>query len=274
MTNNIAVTEGSGKTVATEDISSAQYQKIKVVDGTASGTTGLKINADGSLTASVYGTFTLGNTSVSGTVNLGPTSVAVLQGTNPWLVNMPSSSVISYQLAGSVLAVSVINMPSPSVIAYQLAGSVLAIGGTSSVVGVVSVSSIVGSLPGGVALIGGITSIIGAVTPYAQPVSYTFGVSSMMSKSTADSVLSAPGASLRNFVTQITVTNGSATASHVLIKDSGAGTMFAGYAAASGGGFSASFPVPIRQATQNASVDIISSAQASITTAISGYVAA
>lgn len=174
-----------------------------------------------------------------------------------------------------------------------VAGSILSVhsGGSSSVVGVVSVSSIVGSLPagtamiggitsivgslpGGVALIGGITSIIGAVTPYAQPVSYVFGVSSIISKTTADSVLSAPGASLRNFVTQITVTNGSATATHVLIKDSGAGVMHAGYAAASGGGFSASFPVPLRQATQNASVDIVSSAQASITTAISGYVAA
>jgi len=33
-------------------------------------------------------------------------SVAVLQGTNPWQVNVPSPSTIAYQLAGSVLAVS------------------------------------------------------------------------------------------------------------------------------------------------------------------------
>lgn len=217
MSNNIAVTEGAGKTVATEDIASAQYQKIKVVDGTASGTTGLKINADGSITASIYGVFSGGNSSVT----------AFMGGA--W---------------------------------------------TSSVVGTVTVSSIVGSLPAGVALIGGITSVIGAHTLYAQPDSYVFGVSSLITKTTADSVLSAPGASLRNFITQITVTNGSATATHVLIKDSGAGVMHAGYAAASGGGFSASFPVPLRQATQNASVDMVSSAQASITTAISGYKAA
>ena len=34
------------------------------------------------------------------------TSVAVLQGTNPWQVNMPSPSVIAIQLAGSILATS------------------------------------------------------------------------------------------------------------------------------------------------------------------------
>lgn len=174
-----------------------------------------------------------------------------------------SSSVLSFVNNGTAIPVSIMGTPS-----FSLTG------GTSSVVGVVSVSSIVGSLPAGVALIGGITSVIGAHTLYAQPDSYVFGVSSIISKTTADSVLSAPGASLRNFVTQITVTNGSATATHVLIKDSGAGVMHAGYAAASGGGFSASFPVPLRQATQNASVDVISSAQASITTAISGYKAA
>jgi len=33
-------------------------------------------------------------------------SVAVLQGTNPWQINVPSPSTIAYQLAGSVLAVS------------------------------------------------------------------------------------------------------------------------------------------------------------------------
>lgn len=172
-----------------------------------------------------------------------------------------SSSVLSFVNNGTALPVSIMGIPS-----FSLSGTT-----TVSVVGTVSISSIVGSLPAGAALIGGITSVIGAVTLYAQPDSYVFGVSSVISKLTADSVLSAPGASLRNFVTQITVTNGSATATHVLIKDSGAGVMYAGYAAASGGGFAATFPVPLRQATTNASVDMISSAQASITTAISGY---
>lgn len=176
-----------------------------------------------------------------------------------------SSSVLSFVNNGLAVPVSVMG----TIIVGSIQGSLPA--GTAQIG---AISSIIGSLPAGVALIGGITSVIGAHTLYAQPDSFVFGVSSQISKLTADSVLSAPGASLRNFITQITVTNGSATATHVVIKDSGAGIIHGGYAAASGGGFSASFPVPLRQATTNASIDMISSAQASITTAISGYKAA
>lgn len=39
-------------------------------------------------------------------VSTSPQSVAVLQGTNPWQVNVPSPSTIAYQLAGSIMAVS------------------------------------------------------------------------------------------------------------------------------------------------------------------------
>lgn len=46
MANNIDVTPGSGKTVASEEISSTQYQKVKLVDATASSTTGTGIAAN------------------------------------------------------------------------------------------------------------------------------------------------------------------------------------------------------------------------------------
>lgn len=181
--SNIEVTPGSGKTVSTETISGSEYQRVKIVDGTAAGTTGLKVNSDGSLT----------------------------------------------------------------------------------------VASIVGSLPAGVALLGGITSIIGAISPYAQPDSFVSGVTSIISSISAVSVLAAPGANLRNYITHITATNGSATATYVSIQDSGANVLYRGYAAASGGGFASSFPVPIKQLTTNASVDMITSTQASVIVAISGY---
>ena len=50
MANNIDVTLGSGKTVASEDISSVQYQKVKLVDATAASTTGTGIAANPLLT--------------------------------------------------------------------------------------------------------------------------------------------------------------------------------------------------------------------------------
>lgn len=67
----------------------------------------------------------MGNQSVSGTIGASiiglpyfgsAGSVAAVQVTSPWVVNMPSSSVIAYQLAGSVLATSAtVNMGNSSV---------------------------------------------------------------------------------------------------------------------------------------------------------------
>ncbi len=119
---------------------------------------------------------TTGNTSV--TVNnivtgqssvqvLNPVSLlAVTQGTSPWVVNVPTPSYITYQAAGSVLAVRmdsasvvarlinssvavlqgttpwIVNMPSPSVVATQIAGSLL---GTQTYTGVSSVQLMAGT---------------------------------------------------------------------------------------------------------------------------------
>lgn len=138
----------------------------------------------------------------------------------------------------------------------------------------VSVSSIIGSLPAGTALIGGISSVVGAVTPYAQPSSYVWGVSSISTSTTASSVLAAPGASLRNYITTIKVTNAAANGVIVDIKDSGGDVLDSGYAAASGGGWSTTFTVPIRQTSTAKSVDVVPRSQGSVIAAIVGYVAA
>lgn len=82
---------------------------------------------------------------------LSNSSVTALQGTNPWQINVPTPSYISYQAAGSVMAVSgsfsaspqssinalqlagsilAVNVPTPSYISYQLAGSIMAVAAT------------------------------------------------------------------------------------------------------------------------------------------------
>src|SRR5574343_1010289 len=48
MADNVAITAGSGTTIATDDISSAHYQKIKVYDGTADSTNARVVSAEGS----------------------------------------------------------------------------------------------------------------------------------------------------------------------------------------------------------------------------------
>lgn len=135
----------------------------------------------------VAATVNTGNSSVQllgGNAVIG--SVTTLQGTNPWQVNVPTPSYISYQLAGSVMAVSAtvntgnssvqllggvatigsvvalqgtdpwkINMPSPSMIAYQLAGSIMAVSAT------VNTGNSSVQLLGGVAVIGSVAVLQG-----------------------------------------------------------------------------------------------------------------
>jgi len=155
---------------------------------------------------------TTGNSSVQLLGGVGVIgSVATLQGTNPWIVNVPTPSYISYQAAGSILAVSgsfstgnssvellstsasiatqvnriltgvssvqlmagvnnvgsitaiqgtdpwKINVPSSSTVAYQLAGSIMAVGGTVTTSG--GNSSV--QLLGGVAVVGSVAALQG-----------------------------------------------------------------------------------------------------------------
>lgn len=173
-----------------------------------------------------------------------------------------SSSVLAFVNAGTAIPVSIMGVAKVSFT-----------GGSSSVVGVVSVSSIVGSLPAGTALIGGITSVAGTVTTYAQPDSYVSGSPSIIVTTASIQVLPAPGSALRNYVTNILVTNAGLVAATVNIVDVG-NVIYSGYAAASGGGFSATLPVPLKQPTANIGLYAATSATTSVIVAVSGYKAA
>lgn len=118
------------------------------------------------------------------------------------------------------------------------------------------------------------TSIVGTViTNYAPTASFVSGVTSVISSTSQTSVLAtAPGAQ-RNYVTNILVTNGAAVGTFVDIMD-GPNIIYSGYAAASGGGFSATLPTPLRQSNTVQSLDMKARTQASIITAMSGYTAA
>lgn len=72
-----------------------------------------------------------------------------------------------------------------------------------------------------------------------------------MTSTTSTVTIAAPTAGLRNYVTALIVTNSHATVgTFVLVQDgSGGTTLWEGYAASGGGGFTQSFPVPLRQTT-------------------------
>jgi hypothetical protein len=96
------------------------------------------------------------------------------------------------------------------------------------------------------------------VLPYANPENFVSGaITSAMTGTTTTSLIAAPASGLRNYITQITVSNGSTTVStDILIQDGSGGTTLyvvpcpaAAVATTGGGGGTFVFPTPLRQPT-------------------------
>lgn len=92
----------------------------------------------------------------------------------------------------------------------------------------------------------------------------------------ARDVIIAPGAGLFTYVTQILVTNSSATIGTLVTIQTEDGTgLYAGYAAPAGGGFSVSFAVPIKMPVANKKLQAIcGTTGANVYVSASGYIAA
>lgn len=90
------------------------------------------------------------------------------------------------------------------------------------------------------------------VQPYGNPANYVSGaITTAMTGTTTTSLIAAPAAGLRNYITQITVSNAHATVgTDVIIQDgSGGTTLYTIPAAAVYGGATITFPTPLRQPT-------------------------
>jgi len=90
------------------------------------------------------------------------------------------------------------------------------------------------------------------VLPYANPENFVSGaITSAMTGTTSTSLIAAPASGLRNYITQITVSNAHATVgTDIIIQDgSGGTTLYTIPAAAVYGGATLTFPTPLRQPT-------------------------
>jgi hypothetical protein len=90
------------------------------------------------------------------------------------------------------------------------------------------------------------------VLPYANPENFVSGaITSAMTGTTSTSLVGAPASGLRNYITQITVSNSHATVgTDIIIQDgSGGTTLYVIPAAAAFGGAVITFPTPLRQPT-------------------------
>lgn len=279
----IPITTGTGQaSVAADLVSGNSYQQIKVVDGTIGGNTPLKINADGSITASIYGSISVtpaANQSVSGTIG------ASIIGTVP--VTFVNSSISGTVLVSGLQGASVSGTVGASVLGavnIQFSQNVQGSDTDGSSQLNIPVGPITAThAPMGVAgyvyngaswdRVRGSASIGTLVTPYTFPSSLISGVTSVITGTASVQVLAPPATGTRNYVTNLLVTNAAAVGTTVQLFDGG-NVIYAGYAAASGGGFAVSFPAPLKQSSIAGNLSALSTVQASVFVSASGYTAA
>jgi hypothetical protein len=84
------------------------------------------------------------------------------------------------------------------------------------------------------------------VLPYANPENFVNGTTAAITDTTSTQIIASAGGSLRNYITSVIVTNSHATVGTFVKILDGSTILWEGYAAAVGGGFTTSFPVPLR----------------------------
>jgi hypothetical protein len=225
MADNVPITAGSGTTIATDDIGGGvQVQRVKTTwgpDGTAN---------DADVATGKPLPVQLRGSDGTDRSNLLPVNVSQVGGTNT--VN---GGVAGSQSVGGTVATNVAITANPVNLGAQAVSSENAAVTTARQVQLVA--DLVGKL---------------IVLPYANPENFVSGaITSAMTGTTSTSLIAAPAAGLRNYITQITVSNAHATVgTDIVIQDgSGGTTLYTIPAAAVYGGAVLTFPTPLRQPT-------------------------
>lgn len=118
-----------------------------------------------------------------------------------------------------------------------------------------------------------LTDLVGKLItlPYANPENFVAGKTADITGTSDTAVIAAQGAGVRIYVTHIIVTNSHATVgTFVLVKD-GSTEIYNGYAAAAGGGFALTLPVPLRLTANTALNVACATTGANVRASASGY---
>lgn len=232
MADNVSITAGSGTTIAADDIGGVLHQRVKLSQG-----------ADGSATdvsSAAPLQVTLANTSANATA-------VKVDGS---AVTQPVSGTVTVNAGTGTMAVSMAtNIPVGNVAHDGVdSGAPVKIGGRARSSEITAVASDDRS--------DFITDLVGKqiILPYSNPENFVSGaITTAMTGTTSTSLVAAPGAGLRNYITTIIISNSHATAgTDVIIQDgSGGTTLLTIPAAAVYGGAVINLPVPLRQPTTN-----------------------
>lgn len=244
----VPITGGTGtSSIAAELVGGTSFQQVEIYGG--GGASVLSINPDGTVNASIKGTVT-----ITGSV----------QGTFTPSGNQSVSGTVGSSIIGTVPVTFVNSSISGTVNVSGLQGA--------SVSGTVG-ASVIGTVPATQSGAWSASVVGGPITLYAPTASFVSGVTSVMTGTASVVLLQTAAGGQRNYITQVLVTNAAAVGTTVSLIDAG-NVLYTGFAAASGGGFSASFPVPLRQSSITGSLGVVSSVQASVYVSANGFTAA
>ena len=230
MADNFMIDQGSQVTIAADDVSSVMHQRVKI----SQGADGVAVDVSSAAPLQV----TLANTGANATA-------VKVDGS---AVTQPVSGTVTANAGSGTMAVSIATNTPVGNVAHDAidSGAPLKVGGRARTSEITAVASDDRS--------DFITDAVGKqiVLPYANPENFVSGcISSAMTGTTSTLLIAAPAGALRNYITQITVSNSHATVgTDVIIQDgSGGTTLYVIPAAAVYGGAVITFPTPLRQPT-------------------------
>lgn len=283
MADNVAITPGSGATIATDDVGGVQYQRVKFDvggDGAASPLVrGQQAKANSLPVALASDQDALpvtdngGSLTVDGAVELGAATLAALETIGVGSIAAGDNNIGNVDLASAIPAgnnnigdVDVLTVNAQSAHDAAVAGNPVRIAGRAESTELTAVADgdtcdLMTDLNGKL-----------VVAPYAVPERLVSGVTAAIATATNTSVIAAGGAGVRNYVTAVLVTNSHASQGVLVTITDGAGgtALYRGYAAPGGGGFAADLPAPLR-GTANTAIFVTTDAAGSVYVSAAGY---
>lgn len=276
MVDNVAVTPGTGATIATDDVAGVQFQKVKIDLGgdglssplvrgqqTAANSLPITLPSDqGAIAVTDNG----GSLTVDGTVtanlaagvnNIGDVDILTIAAGDNNIGNVDVVTLPNVTLAAGTNTNEVVGDAAHDA---AIAGNPVRIAGRAASADYTAVAT------GDTADL--LCDLVGkqVVAPYALPENLVQGVTAAITGTTDTAVLAAAGVGIRNYVTSLTVTNSHATVGTVVELKDGVTVIHRAYAAPAGGGFTITFPTPLK-GTANTAINA-----ANITTGSNTYV--
>lgn len=291
MANNVGIVTGSGATIATDDVSSAHYQRVKVDGGGDGASTPIlagegvkasalrvvlptdagdvKVTLDSEAVVLGAGSAAIGKLAANSGVDVGDVDVLTCGAISPGTAAANLGKAEDAAHSSGDVGVMALAIRDDTIGAFSGAeGDYEPLHTDASgrlyvnAQGAVAHDAAVAGNPVQVAAEARsteraavasadaarlVTDLVGKLItlPYANPELFVKGKTAAITDTTRTAVIAAQGAGVKLYITHIAVTNGDTeTGTYVAIED-GTSEIYGGWAAANGGGFSYTLPVPL-----------------------------